>query len=84
MKLENFLTYYDSSMDKNEALDAPKRSFTRSQAKEIQAKVVEISWDNKKMLYWGRTKDLKTCGENLAKFSTCFMVQVQDEEDWIP
>lgn len=42
MKLENLLAYYDSSMDKDEALDAPRRPFTRSQAKKMQTNVVGL------------------------------------------
>nr|XP_009587281.1 uncharacterized protein LOC104085025 [Nicotiana tomentosiformis] len=72
----------DSSTDKDKALEAPKKPFTRSQAKEKQDKVVGLQWEIKKALMV--EEELKNYGEDLAKCYTHFMVQVQvqEEVDW--
>lgn len=41
----------DNSKDKDEALEAPRRPFTRSQAKEMQDKVAGLQWETKKVLF---------------------------------
>ncbi|XP_019251022.1 PREDICTED: uncharacterized protein LOC109229937 [Nicotiana attenuata] len=73
-----------SFMDKDKALEAPRKPFTRSQAKEKQDNVVGLQWEIKKALMV--EEELKNYGEDLAKCYTHFMVQVQvqEEVDWGP
>lgn len=63
-------------------MEVSRRPFTRSQAKEMQDKIVGLQWKIKKTLIV--KEELKTCGEDLAKCYTNFMVQVQIqyEVDW--
>ena len=64
-------------------LEAP-RPFTRSQAKELQAKVARLQWQIKKLLIV--EEELKPKGDELSKFYNYLVAQieVQEEEDWSP
>ncbi|WMV27656.1 hypothetical protein MTR67_021041 [Solanum verrucosum] len=74
-----------SSMDTDGAIEALRRP-SRSQDKELQAKITGLQWEIKKILIIeGKpTNESKNCEEEWRRCYTYFMVQVQAqmEEDW--
>lgn len=75
-------------MDRDDAIEALRRWSSRSQDKELQAKIAGLQWEIKKMLIMEETSknESKNCGEEWTKCYKYFMVQVQvqTEEDWGP
>ena len=76
------------SMGKDGAIEALRRSSSRSQVKEMQAKVVGLQLEIKKILIMEEKpkNEFKNCEKEWAKCYTYFMIQVQaqEEEDWVP
>lgn len=75
-------------MDKDDAIKELRRQSSRSQYKELQAKIVGLQSEIKKMLITEEKSknEPKNCGEEWTKYYTYFMVQigVPMEEDWGP